>query len=803
MKLENLSFRDRFDILLEKMLSGIVELRYTMLYGKSRIYDNHDEGIRVEMKNEMQRKLPFADAIAAWHMKNLDGSTDNEHLMINGSVKVGLGAAGGDYKTSIERGGNGYISFFESNGWLSTDNEWEKRLTLSNKEMSMCIRMCATQPGGLIYTNLLSLIIHGNGLVVCILGIEAGESRMYREIPISRIEFNQWHDVIVRYKESNLEFFFDGILVNSIPIAEQLCPVLSGPTVLGGWRVKDPPLTNFPKESIDAIFQRLFTGAIDHAAFWDYAITDEKVALLSGAESVKRPVGKVDWQKCLENYGSFHDASRAKNVKLCEELGLAMRNFMAQDTLRPIYHLTGTVGWLLDPTGAFYYKGKYHVFSYSNICSCLAYDSLNHYVSDDMVHWKDMPVAVWADSELDLYGIWLANCFIDDNGIPGMIYTAHGMKGKIGVLARSNDNFLSFDEKEPVITDVIHHDGHTWKDGNTWFTITTRQYWGRRPGDQGDVIIILTSPDLKNWTYRGELFSIKKNSAPVNDLEKWGFTEFPYLLPFGDKHVLMIGTRPVLYWVGQFDKEKYKFVADEPEGKLLDYLNPSHCFNPLTVDNKGPGGSPRRIIYAMHSRAAGQNESIPWYGLHVLPRVLLRDGNRLLQEPVPEVEVLRGRHFCQGSSDLEPGMEGFIKEARGDALEIIAEFEPGDAKRFGLKVRISEDGKTFTRIFYNVTSGNFGVENNLLPSPPYRKINHGPAYIEYGKPVKIHVFLDKCLLEVFVNGNSCSGLFSSDPKFVGLDLFSESGTAKLTSLDIWEMKPAWPLEQWKSNKIRK
>ncbi len=34
MKLESLSFRDRFDILLEKRLSGVAELRYIMVYGK-------------------------------------------------------------------------------------------------------------------------------------------------------------------------------------------------------------------------------------------------------------------------------------------------------------------------------------------------------------------------------------------------------------------------------------------------------------------------------------------------------------------------------------------------------------------------------------------------------------------------------------------------------------------------------------------------------------------------------------------------------------------------------------------------
>jgi hypothetical protein len=35
-----LSFRDRFDILLEKRLSSVVGLRYTALYGKSQVSIN-------------------------------------------------------------------------------------------------------------------------------------------------------------------------------------------------------------------------------------------------------------------------------------------------------------------------------------------------------------------------------------------------------------------------------------------------------------------------------------------------------------------------------------------------------------------------------------------------------------------------------------------------------------------------------------------------------------------------------------------------------------------------------------------
>ena len=55
MKLENLNFRDRFDILLEKRLSGVAELIYAMLYGKSQLNN----------KERTMRSILIPSAIAA------------------------------------------------------------------------------------------------------------------------------------------------------------------------------------------------------------------------------------------------------------------------------------------------------------------------------------------------------------------------------------------------------------------------------------------------------------------------------------------------------------------------------------------------------------------------------------------------------------------------------------------------------------------------------------------------------------------------------------------------------------------
>ena len=53
----------------------------------------------------------------------------------------------------------------------------------------------------------------------------------------------------------------------------------------------------------------------------------------------------------------------------------------------------------------------------------------------------------------------------------------------------------------------------------------------------------------------------------------------------------------------------------------------------------------------------------------------------------------------------------------------------------------------------------------------------------------MRVFLDKCLVESFVNGQTCSTIVADcNPHHNNLDLFSEGGTVVCRSLDIWEMK---------------
>ena len=62
---------------------------------------------------------------------------------------------------------------------------------------------------------------------------------------------------------------------------------------------------------------------------------------------------------------------------------------------RPAYHMTPYVGWLNDPNGFSYYKGKYHQFyQYNPYDVRWAPMHWGHAVSTDLLHWEYLPCAL-------------------------------------------------------------------------------------------------------------------------------------------------------------------------------------------------------------------------------------------------------------------------------------------------------------------------------------------------------------------------------------------------------------------------
>ena len=117
------------------------------------------------------------------------------------------------------------------------------------------------------------------------------------------------------------------------------------------------------------------------------------------------------------------------------------------------------------------------------------------------------------------------------------------------------------------------------------------------------------------------------------------------------------------------------------------------------------------------------------------------------------------------------------KDIKGDTMEIIATFQPDNARCFGLKVRVSSDGKVNVPVWYDTQKGEFGVADKCYSSD-----------LKPNQLVTMQVFVDRSVIEVYVNGNAITKVAYLDPDSQGIEIFSEDGDCMLESIDVWQME---------------
>ena len=446
------------------------------------------------------------------------------------------------------------------------------------------------------------------------------------------------------------------------------------------------------------------------------------------------------------------DASVAKAVSAAQS-----------DPHYPRYHLRPAAYWNNDPNGPVQFRGQYHVFFQHNpYGEKWGNMSWAHAVSRDLVHWKHLPIAlVPTPQTYDKDGIFSGCCVIND-GVPTILYT--GVSPECQCVATSGDGMVTWKKHEgnPVIPfrpqDDLHgfRDPFVWKESGLWYMLIGSGIKGR-----GGTALLYRSGDLLDWEYMHPLC--------VGFGENW---ECPNFFPLGDKHVLVVSPHgPVMYSVGDYKDHKF---APGP-WRRMDLGNPFYAPNCLQ-DDRG-----RRVMWGWVT--GGGTKGKPWCSCLTLPRALTLWGDgQVASRPAPELQQLRGKHWHFDEIALTPESAGLLPGAKGDCLEIIAEFTPGDAEAFGLKVRCADDGKQQTLIFYDRAG------KQLVSGPQKGSFE----LLDGEKTLKLQVFLDKSVVEVYVNDRQCmtSRIYPS-PGSVGVDLFARGGSVKVQSVDVWEMGTIW------------
>jgi beta-fructofuranosidase len=234
--------------------------------------------------------------------------------------------------------------------------------------------------------------------------------------------------------------------------------------------------------------------------------------------------------------------------------------------------------------------------------------------------------------------------------------------------------------------------------------------------------------------------------------------------------VLLISPHePCEYFVGDLDLTRGRFNPDTHG--VLD-AGSAYASN-ISFDDRG------RSILWLWGRT-DTNPDLGWNGVMAMPRILSLGGDGFLrQTPAPEFQALRGEPSSVPPAVLENKSVSLGDKISGDCLELEAEFAAGDATSMGLRVRSAPDGKAGLNIA-------FSPSNGALSAGTAR------AFVSRGKTIRLRVFLDKRVAEVYANDGEAAIFTTTDARAdgLGVEAFATGGNARLVLLRSWPLKPA-------------
>ncbi len=494
-----------------------------------------------------------------------------------------------------------------------------------------------------------------------------------------------------------------------------------------------------------------------------------------------------------------------------------IRNTIASDRHRPQYHIVPPANFLNDPNGPLFWKGKYHMFyQYAPNGEMFGTKHWYHVVSEDMVHWKNLGIAISpTPGAEDRDGCWTGSAVIH-NGVPTIVYTgvrftaeteradrANGLvpeRQMVAVAADPNDpNLIKWMKasQNPVLASpppelklADWRDPALWKERDGWYMVIGGG--GKGPTGRG-ALPLYRSPDLLKWEYLHVMAAARDNSAAalasVGTARMWECPDFFWL---EDKPVLLVNVRNA-YMTGIY--QDHRFEPDF-EGQI-DYGGAVSAAKTM-ADKQG-----RRIWWAwIHEiRSAKAARAAGWSGALTLPRVLaLQSDGHLAIEPAAELKSLRGRSQRLPAAVIKPEDTALLGKVSGDCVELIAEIELGSARQAGLRVRSTPDGSEQTLIGYDRSDGTLFSDTTKSSNDPEtrgensrrgRGIQKGMLSISAGEPLRLRVFIDASIIETFANGRACitDRTYPESPDSLGIGLFAREGEARLRSMQIWELKP--------------
>jgi beta-fructofuranosidase len=456
----------------------------------------------------------------------------------------------------------------------------------------------------------------------------------------------------------------------------------------------------------------------------------------------------------------------------------ALREKLLADPYRPGYHFVTPEGSCMpfDPNGAIYWKGQYHLFY---IFQDARGHNWGHVSSTDLFHWRHHPTGLVA-------GMFSGNCFVNKDGRPTICYHQVGQGNAMAVALDDDLNEWKKLDSNPITpktaTGDPNHDRYRswdpygWLEGNTYYAI----FGGNRPA-------IAKAPSLGGeWKYVGDLMANAVDGVAID--EDVSCADFFPIGSGGKRMLLCISHRlGARYYLGDWTNEQFHPTFHEK----MSWVDNSFFAPESLLDDQG-----RRIMWAwiFDSPGFAMRQASGWSGTMSLPRVLTLGSDGMLRmNPPDEIERLRYRAQSPPDVALAADQERAVAGIGGNSLELSLELTAPVARQYGVKVCRSPQGEEETLVYYDATDKKLKVDTNrssLTEGP--KSIEAGPLVLAADEPLKLRIFVDRSVVEVFANGRQAvmRRVYPTRGDSLGVTIFSRCGPVRASQLHKWDMMPS-------------
>lgn len=593
---------------------------------------------------------------------------------------------------------------------------------------------------------------------------------------------NTWQFIALTFNQEMISFYYNGKKALDVSLTDfkglPFRNSSSSPLLIG---------KNSAMQKVEAFDVNMYNGLLDELKISKVALSE--AAILKQYENDLKPHGNQI--PTIEN----------KDIEL-------QQSWYEEDRNRPQFHAMPNGHWMNEPHAPFYYNGKYHLFYQHNPTGPFWHQiHWGHWVSDDLVHWQDVGVAIRPHHPVTPDGVWSGAATLDLEGNPVLFITAgnDAASPNQGVaLCRPNDltdpnltDWTCEDELTLKQTQGIgkfgeFRDPFVFKVDDTYFTLVGSGTTTNRGGTS----LIYRSTDLETFDFMGNLFESDFQQFPFLGLQ-W---ELPVFLPLKDQdgndtdkwfyaispHPVSLSDVEVYYWIGTFNKATGKFVPDHNDPRIMDYgdgafTGPSGFVDPNTGKSilftiaQGIGANAWQQYYSGWAHSAGMPVEL-WYNTQE---------QTLNFKPIEQLQNARKETLVQVENQSISEINQRLQGLGGELLEIVLEVAIKDAMDFKLNVR--QSSTEVTTISYNVSEQNL-VFNSVRASERiigFQRV--APVLLEDGV-LKLHLLLDRSLIEIYANNQASitSRIYPVNSQSVGLSLES-SGNPLILKFEVYQM----------------